>query len=1283
MKTSNLLSLRQVPSLTSQACEPSPAANWLGRNLPSLEARPSLAPLGRARSLVRSLGFPAATEALRRALRPARSALEITYWQGAGGHRLTFAGTEQKPGVGKLWTGTLPQYAAWLQAYARELHPKGTGRCLSHSRSLHGGSSDAEMLIRTAAFLDCDGLGPWQPIHALLSSLGIAHVISVKASDPTSWHLTLFLAEPLANPHPGDADATRAWKARVYQPAIGWILGLFSELAGLRGDGLKDGKPSVSALGFDPKADRLQQLEYAYCRRRHDDPIPEIVYSEGQALDWDALLEATGYQAPGDEPPASGPRRRPPAARTRPRLLPEHEATDTALVENLARADSPAWRSGGLDLGARALGGALGSLGFAPPRAAAVVYAAAVGAGVGAHATSMAEKAERAAARALAGDAVPQLGHLARHFPELHAVVQRHVPLASQAFVSATDEANAVPLLSAEQAQKRLAVALHLESGARLVLASPGLGKSHTLRQLLAATGEPVALYVPTHDLADQMATGLATLGVPTSVPRGVTRLHVLPSVGGNAPTKASACVQHDVAEALVHAGASPRRLLCSHCPQRDHHPTGGSCPAYADGASPARVSVLQQALLARSLATLLASAEPVRLAVVDEVPTLFTTVDLGALPASALALSSEMRRRLPDDVHDVVGPVFAALASALVAWAPPDADLAPTGTSLRALLSASGAPDVETMLEALRSLDPDALLAPAALSSLARTALDPELAGWALSQLTQLATLHAQLGAWIEAAHAPDAPCLLPLGETWGLVVRARWTREAQRFVAAGGRLLLLDATANPDALRAALGDTPLDVVRLDVRDAPGVARSFIFWGSGARSRHSFDDKTPKLEACRGALRHLAQNAALVEAKEVGLLTDKPLALELQRLLSPLATDEERAKHLPRELLDLRTKGVHFEVGWYGAQRGLDRWAECDVLATLGDPWPWVPGALAHARALGLEPEAFVERLTLEELTQAWGRARAVHRTTPVQILHYGTLAPDPQLAPQWLPGPADGLPTGRPRALDASGQPLAPWDWPLPTDESGESAAAHARRLGVNRHTYRRRLLTSGLSRAAGRGVVVTSGEEATLGGAQNPLGDSGRGEADGSLAASVPVNNDPLRSPQTRGGRFCAPPSVVRKLVGSDPPPRPANPPRLPRVVNVALLAMQAASAGGVWPSMRRALTRRHRHVGGRERGSRAVAAAGRAARRGRARVTARRTPGGQRPPRTPDRSWAGGLVVDNLPPSLGVGWWPFVAATRGPNRCSPPIRWVRCRRRGRGERAPRPRVPCGSA
>jgi hypothetical protein len=1171
MNTTNQIALRQVPSVAVPAGGHPPTANGPEA---SFEVRPTLTLLRRARWRARSLGAEAVGEALREARRAAPRSLGVTYWQGGGGHRLTFTGTEQKPGIGKLWTGTLAEYVAWLRDYARELHPKGTGRCLSHSHSLHGGSSDAEMLVRTALFLDCDGLGPWQPVHAWLTELGIAHVLSVKGTDPTSWHLTLFLASPLANPHPGDAEATRAWKARVYQPALGWLLGVFSELAGLRGDGLKDGKPSVSALGFDPKADRLQQLEYAYCRRKEDDPVPEVHYSEGQALDWDALLLATGYESPGDEAPVSGPRRRPAARQTRPQLVPEHDVTDAALVEDLARADSPAWRSGGLDLGARTLGGALGHLGFSATRAAAIVYAAAVGAGVRAHAASMAEKADRAARRALKGLAVPQLGHLAHVFPELHTVVQRHVPLATHVVVSSPD---APSLPSASDTHERLQSALRLSAGARLILATPGLGKSEWLRRQLASADEPVALYVPTHDLADQVAAGLAAFGVQASVPRGVTRLRVLPSSSeADAPTlaRASACVQHDAAEALLRAGASPRRLLCSHCPERNHHPSGGPCPAYASGASPARVTVLQQASLARSLASLtralgddthaVDTEPPVRLAVVDEVPAVVISVDLGPTPTSLLTLGHDERSRLRPDVLEALGPVLAALTVVLASWSPPTAqENTPLGATLRELLTASGVGDVEAMLDAVRALDPDALFAPGPLAALARAALDPELAGWALSVLDQLGSLHARLAGWLEAVHAPDVPCVLPLGETWGLVVRARWTREARRFVVAGGRLLLLDATANADALRTALALPALDVVQLDVRDAPGVSRTFVSWGSGARSRHSFDDKTPKLEACRGPLRHLAQNAALVDAHEVGVLTDKPLALALRRLLSGGASDAERTAVLPRELLDLRARGVRFEVGWYGAQRGLDRWAECDVVATLGDPWPCVPVAQAHARALGLEPEAFVERLAQEELTQAWGRARGVHRDKPVQVLHYGALAPDLELAPQWSGTPSDALPNGRPRALDALGQPLAPWDWAEEREGSGASTSAHARGMGVNRHTYRRRLHTAGLVTALGR-----SGRErrdpldaVSLGGAQNPLGDS----AGGDLGTAIEVGDHPTATPKTRRREFCAPPSVVRRLVGADPPwPPPSGPPPT-RVANVALLAALAAAEG----------------------------------------------------------------------------------------------------------------------
>ena len=139
-----------------------------------------------------------------------------------------------------------------------------------------------------------------------------------------------------------------------------------------------------------------------------------------------------------------------------------------------------------------------------------------------------------------------------------------------------------------------------------------------------------------------------------------------------------------------------------------------------------------------------------------------------------------------------------------------------------------------------------------------------------------------------------------------------------------------------------------------------------------------------------------------------------------------------------------LIASGVQLDLGYYGAQRGLNRWADADVLITLGDPWPNVGATFRAARVLGLHPDDFLTHQLQAELVQAHGRARAVRRTSPALLLHYG-LEPSLDLAPQWAAGGVGGLALGRPALVHTKvGDPAT---WPAERETLGASKRAHAR--------------------------------------------------------------------------------------------------------------------------------------------------------------------------------------------------------------------------------------------
>src|SRR5690606_31667774 len=81
---------------------------------------------------------------------------------------------------------------------------------------------------------------------------------------------------------------------------------------------------------------------------------------------------------------------------------------------------------------------------------------------------------------------------------------------------------------------------------------------------------------------------------------------------------------------------------------------------------------------------------------------------------------------------------------------------------------------------------------------------------------------------------------------------------------------------------------------------------------------------------------------------QQAGVITYRRLALILRALREePGALDELRAMRQPMDTLDHLTREIPelaywpAKIGHFGAVRGLDDWADHDVIVTLGDPRP------------------------------------------------------------------------------------------------------------------------------------------------------------------------------------------------------------------------------------------------------------------------------------------------------------------------------------------------------
>lgn len=141
-----------------------------------------------------------------------------------------------------------------------------------------------------------------------------------------------------------------------------------------------------------------------------------------------------------------------------------------------------------------------------------------------------------------------------------------------------------------------------------------------------------------------------------------------------------------------------------------------------------------------------------------------------------------------------------------------------------------------------------------------------------------------------------------------------------------------------------------------------------------------------------------------------------------------------------------------------YGAVRGLNRMADVDALATLGDPRPNLYSAAREAAYAGVEWEPRVEALARAELEQAHGRLRAVHRTRPAKACHVGRIWPG---GSGWTPE--------RVHVVDARGRVAGSADVEAGARDAAEARAllealgsvrAVAQKIDVSESTVRRRL-------------------------------------------------------------------------------------------------------------------------------------------------------------------------------------------------------------------------------
>jgi hypothetical protein len=168
-----------------------------------------------------------------------------------------------------------------LIARAKEIAPKRRGWVATPTINSDGHRTNASTVAVTAINLDCDGQGSWDVLRKALLDLKIAHVLYQSGGwTPSSpkWHLLIPLASPFLTPSP---EAILEWRRLYCRLRV-----LFGALAQLPRE------------GFDSTVDTPCIPVFVTERRSSSDPIRQVIFEPGLALDLDRLQAALPSEPP-------------------------------------------------------------------------------------------------------------------------------------------------------------------------------------------------------------------------------------------------------------------------------------------------------------------------------------------------------------------------------------------------------------------------------------------------------------------------------------------------------------------------------------------------------------------------------------------------------------------------------------------------------------------------------------------------------------------------------------------------------------------------------------------------------------------------------------------------------------------------------------------------------------------------------------------------------------------------------------------------------------------------
>lgn len=241
-------------------------------------------------------------------------------------------------------------------------------------------------------------------------------------------------------------------------------------------------------------------------------------------------------------------------------------------------------------------------------------------------------------------------------------------------------------------------------------------------------------------------------------------------------------------------------------------------------------------------------------------------------------------------------------------------------------------------------------------------------------------------------------------------------------------GSVVITDANAksNLPAYAKIVGYQP-PFHHFEMGDSVPIERTFLRCGSANRSGWFSHGHLQVNAGLIGAVRAVIEWADRGEARALALISfatvefallgafgvdiDKtwkemghPVAglATIRKQLGPILERFQLSAHastnVPKETVIVQKKAGPFReilLGHYGALEGLNNFSRCDALATIGDPWQNLGDTDAEAAFLAVDAGSHAEARCQEELEQAHGRLRTIHRTATARAIHVGRVLP------------------------------------------------------------------------------------------------------------------------------------------------------------------------------------------------------------------------------------------------------------------------------------------------